>query len=126
MRATKETSAGRTTRPTDELIQLYALECFLDRLTRSEFAENFVLKGGALLAALNARRPTRDIDFAAQAIDNDTNEVLRLVRQIAAITLEDGIELDVADATAETIRDEDAYSGVRVTLSGTLSRVTLR
>jgi predicted nucleotidyltransferase component of viral defense system len=110
MRATKETSAGRkyldlqrearrTTRPTDELIQLYVLECFLDRLTRSEFAENFVLKGGVLLAALNARRPTRDIDFAPQAIDNDTNEVLRLVRQIAAMTLEDGIEFGVADAT---------------------------
>jgi hypothetical protein len=86
MRATKDTAAGRrylnlqrearrTSRPTDELIQLYALECFLDRLTRSEFAENFVLKGGVLLAALDARRPTRDIDFAARAIDNDTNAV---------------------------------------------------
>ena len=52
MRATKETTAGRkylelqrearrTGRPTDELIQLYALECFLDRLTHSEFVLNF-------------------------------------------------------------------------------------
>ena len=137
MRATKETTAGRkylelqrearrTGRPTDELIQLYALECFLDRLTHSEFAQNFVLKGGVLLAALNARRPTRDIDFAARDIDNDADAVLRLVRQIAAISLDDGIEFDGADAKAETIRDEDAYSGVRVTLSGTLSRATLR
>jgi len=38
--------ARRTGRPTDELIQLYALECFLDRVTRSDFAQNFVLKGG--------------------------------------------------------------------------------
>jgi hypothetical protein len=48
-RATKETIAGkryldlqrearRTGRPTDELIQLYALECFLDRLVHSNFA----------------------------------------------------------------------------------------
>ena len=77
MRTTKETPAGRrylelqreargAGRPTDELIQLYALECFLDRLMRSEFAEKFVLKGGVLLAALDARRPTRDIDFAAR------------------------------------------------------------
>ena len=137
MRATKETTGGRkylelqraarrTGRPTDELIQLYALECFLDRLTHSEFAQNFVLKGGVLLAALNARRPTRDIDFAARAIDNDADAVLRLVRQIAAVSIDDGIEFDRADAKAETIRDEDAYSGVRVTLSGTLSRATLR
>lgn len=60
--------ARQTGRPTDELIQLYALECFLDRLTRSAFAQKFVLKGGVLLAALDARRPTRDIDFAASAI----------------------------------------------------------
>jgi predicted nucleotidyltransferase component of viral defense system len=137
MRATKETAGGRKYlelqrearrpgRPTDELIQLYALECFLDRLTHSEFAQNFVLKGGVLLAALNARRPTRDIDFATRAIDNDADTVLRLVRQIAAVSIDDGIEFDGADAKAETIRDEDAYSGVRVPLSGTLSRATLR
>jgi hypothetical protein len=66
---TKETTAGqrylalqrkarRVGRPTDELIQLYALEGFLDRLTKSQYAENFVLKGGVLLATLDARRPT--------------------------------------------------------------------
>ncbi|MBS0416183.1 MAG: nucleotidyl transferase AbiEii/AbiGii toxin family protein [Proteobacteria bacterium] len=137
MRATKETTAGRkylelqrearrTNRPTDELIQFYALECFLDRLARSEFSANFVLKGGVLLAALNARRPTRDIDFSARAIDNDTDAVLRLVRRIAAVSLDDGMEFHAADATAETIRDEEEYSGVRVTLSGTLSRASVR
>jgi hypothetical protein len=52
--------AKRTGGPTDELIQLYALECFLDRLVHSKFADTFILKGGVLLAALDARRPTRD------------------------------------------------------------------
>lgn len=46
--------AKRTGRPTDELIQLYALECFLDRLVHSNFADTFILKGGVLLAALDA------------------------------------------------------------------------
>lgn len=116
-RATKETLAGRryldlqrearrTGRPTDELIQLYALECFLNRLVHSEFADKFVLKGGVLLAALEARRPTRDIDFAAQALDNEVDEVLAVVRDV--------------------IREEDDYSGVRVTLNGQLSRATIR
>jgi hypothetical protein len=82
------------------------------------------LKGGVLLAALNACRPTRDIDFAAQAVNNDTNEVLRLVREVADFSLDDGIEFDVADAIAETIRDEDAHSGVRVALTGAPSRAS--
>jgi hypothetical protein len=64
--------AKRAGRPTDELIQLYALECFLDRLVHSKFADTFILKGGVLLAALDARRTTRDIDFAARAIENTT------------------------------------------------------
>jgi len=136
-RASKDTLAGRryldlqreakrTGRPTDELIQLYALECFLDRLVHSKFADTFVLKGGVLLAALDARRPTRDIDFAALAIENTTEKILSAVQTIAAISLEDGMEFDSNGATAETIREEDSYSGIRVTLGGTLSRAVIR
>jgi hypothetical protein len=136
-RATKETTAGkryldlqrearRTGRPTDELIQLYALECFLDRLVHSNFADNFVLKGGVLLAALDARRPTRDIDLSARALDNDAAATLEVVRKISAITLDDGLIFDSAGATAEAIREDDNYSGVRVTLGGTLSRAIIR
>lgn len=136
-RATKETLAGRryldlqrearrTDRPTDELIQLYALECFLDRLVHSEFSAKFVLKGGVLLAALDARRPTRDIDFAALALDNSVDEVLTVVRKVAGIPLDDGLEFDSAGATADGIREEDDYSGVRVTLGGRLSRAVVR
>jgi hypothetical protein len=58
--------ARRTGRPTDDLIQLYALESFLERLTISEYAENFALKGGVLLAAPDTRRPMRDVDFAVR------------------------------------------------------------
>lgn len=136
-RATKETLAGRryldlqregkrTDRPTDELIQLYALECFLDRLVHSEFAEKFVLKGGVLLAALEARRPTRDIDLAAQAFDNSVGEILDAVRKVAGIALDDGLEFDAKGAAAEVIREQDDYSGVRVTLGGRLSRAMIR
>ncbi len=118
--------ARRTGRPTDELIQLYALECFLDRLVHSEFAEKFVLKGGVLLAALEARRPTRDIDLAARALENSVDEVLGVVRKVAGILLDDGLEFDSAGATADVIREEDSYSGVRVTLGGQLSRAVIR
>jgi hypothetical protein len=137
IRATKETEAGRryldlqrkakqTGRPTDELIQLYALEGFLDRLARSAHADRFVLKGGVLLAALEARRPTRDIDLAAHGLQNSVEHVLLLIREIAAIAIADGLIFDAEHATAEAIREEDHYSGVRVTLGGELSRASIR
>lgn len=118
--------AKRAGRPTDELIQLYALECFLDRLVHSRFADTFILKGSVLLAALDAWRPTRDIDFAVRAIENTTEVILSAVQTIAAISLEDGMEFDSNGATAETIREEDSYSGIRVTLGGKLSRAMIR
>jgi predicted nucleotidyltransferase component of viral defense system len=136
-RPTKETTAGqrylalqrkarRTGRPTDELIQLYALEGFLDRLTKSQYAENLVLKGGVLLAALDARRPTRDIDFAARKLANDTTLMLGVTRQIAAISLDDGLSFNVEEASGERIREDDNYSGVRITLRGVLSRAAFQ
>jgi predicted nucleotidyltransferase component of viral defense system len=136
-RPTKGTTAGqryldlqrearRSGRPTDELIQLYALEGFLDRLTKSAYAGNFVLKGGVLLAALDARRPTRDIDFAARKLDSDPESVLSVIQEIASVILDDGLSFDAKEATAETIREEDSYSGVRVSLDGVLSRAAFQ
>jgi hypothetical protein len=51
----------------------------------SKFADTFILKGGVLLAALNAGRPTRDIDFAARAIENTIEKVLSAVQTIAFV-----------------------------------------
>jgi hypothetical protein len=78
------------------------------------------------LAALEARRPTRDIDLSARALDNSVPEVLSTVRKVAELSLDDGMEFESDGATAEVIREEDDYSGVRVTLGGRLSRAVIR
>ena len=109
-------------RPTDEYVQFYALEGMLARLASSDHTDKFVLKGGALLAAYQARRPTRDIDFAATGMSNEAEAVLQLIRQIAQIPMDDGLTYDSETANAEIIRDEDQYSGVRVNLNGSLAR----
>ena len=108
-------------RPTDELHQLYALEGFLARLAASPHADKLVLKGGVLLAAYDARRPTRDVDLQARAVAGEPDDVLQLVRDIAAIRVEDGLNFDADTAAAETIRDDEEYSGVRVTLTAKLA-----
>ncbi|HEX5542389.1 MAG TPA: nucleotidyl transferase AbiEii/AbiGii toxin family protein [Micromonospora sp.] len=117
--------ARRSGRPTDELHQVYALEGFLTRLARSTYADKLVLKGGVLLAAYAARRPTRDVDLQGRWISNATDQVLGIVRNIAGQSLDDGLVFDAPHATAETIRDGDVYAGVRVNLTGTLSAARL-
>lgn len=115
-------------RLTDELIQLYVLEGFLARLVVSDHAGHLVLKGGVLLAAFGTRRPTRDIDFAALDLDNGAEHVLEVAKQIAAQALgeDDGLAFDGAGAVAEVIRDEEEYSGVRVSMGVTLATARTR
>jgi Nucleotidyl transferase AbiEii toxin, Type IV TA system len=117
--------ARRQHRPTDELHQLYGLEGFLARLATSPYRDKLVLKGGVLLAAYDARRPTRDIDLQGRAIDGQRDDILRLVQDIAAVRLDDGLVFGTTTTTAETIRDDAEYSGVRVTLTATLATAKL-
>jgi hypothetical protein len=79
-----------------------------------------------LLAAFDTRRPTRDIDFQGQQIPGDETYLRDLVLGIAAIGLDDGLEFDPGDVAVETIRDEEAYSGVRIVFGALLSIAKLR
>ncbi len=118
--------ANNTNRPTDELHQLYALEGFLDRLTRSSHAEHFVLKGSVLLAAYSERRPTRDIDFAASQIQPDLDSIREIINDILGIEVDDGLAFDLTETGVEEIRDHDAYPGVRSKISGSLATAKIR
>ncbi|WP_066902533.1 nucleotidyl transferase AbiEii/AbiGii toxin family protein [Millisia brevis] len=122
-----QNQARRTGRPTRELLQLYALEGFLARLAVSDARETFVLKGGVLLAAFGLRRPTKDIDFAAIRLANDTETVLDLTRRVlvAEPPGSDGIEFAPDTPTAEVIREEENYSGVRVHIGARLAGARL-
>ena len=110
-----------------ELQILYVLEALLARVATSPHRDDFVLKGGVLLAAFAARRPTKDIDLQATGLSNDADDVAGRLREIAAIELSDGVAFDAGSITASAIRDSDAdeYAGVRVRLVGHLGRARL-
>lgn len=121
--------ARSDSRTTQEYLQLYCLEGFLSRLVASAQTQKLVLKGGVLLAAYELRRPTTDVDLAARNQSNEAEEVRRLVAGIAATPLDgdadDGLTFDSDGATAESIREGDAYSGVRVTMRARLATADL-
>ena len=122
--------AKKAGRASDEYLRLYALEGFLLRLATSASSQDFVLKGGVLLAAYQLRRPTADIDFAALNTSNDVETVKSMIVTVAETQLpddqDDGLWFDTSDTHAAVIRDEDVYSGVRVTLRAELSTAQMR
>jgi len=120
-----QTLARNTGRNTQELLILYVLEGFLSRVSESSYRDLLILKGGVLLSALNSRRPTRDIDFATNSLNNNEKNVLNVCREIASSIQNDGIVFDVGAASARVIRDEDEYSGVRVSMSASIDQAKI-
>ena len=102
--------ARRTGRPTQELLVLYVLERFLFRLARSAYRDRLVLKGGMLLACLDSRRPTADIDLLAQAVANDVDTIAGVVTAVLAISVDDGVVYEPDRLDAQVIRDAELYA----------------
>ncbi|GAB3769215.1 nucleotidyl transferase AbiEii/AbiGii toxin family protein [Microlunatus parietis] len=136
-RVTRETEAGRAYldlqnrarrehRNTQELLTLYIVERWLARLSKSAHTEQFVLKGGMLLATFDARRPTADADALARDMANDEATVIERILEIASLPDNDGVEFRTDTVTAHTIRDEALYAGLRVTMDARLATATVR
>jgi hypothetical protein len=120
--------ARREKRTTQELLTLYVLERWLARLAVSRHARAFVLKGGLLLSVFDARRPTADADLLARNLANDQETVIGRVREITEVALDedDGLIYLPDTITAQTIRDDADYSGVRITMDCLLATATVK
>ena len=114
---------GRTTQ---QLFELYIHERFLARLATSRFVDQFVLKGGMLLAVLDVRRGTRDADMLARGVARDDSNLRAVVSEIAAVPLADGVGFDTRAITITTIREGAEYEGVRVALPASLGGAALK
>ncbi|HEY4310852.1 MAG TPA: nucleotidyl transferase AbiEii/AbiGii toxin family protein [Pirellulales bacterium] len=105
----------------------YALERLLYRLSKSEHASHFVLKG-ALLFQFWTRTPhraTRDLDLLAlgQPSVAHFEEVFKDVCREAVE--DDGLELLVRSIKGEQIKEEDEYQGIRIRGQAKLGNVRI-
>lgn len=100
------------------LLNRFAIERLLARISASAHADRFLLKG-ALLFALwydTPHRPTRDVDLLGFGPD-DADQLLATFRDIASMDLGDGIAFDANSVKAAPIREDNAYGGTRVKLT---------
>lgn len=99
------------------LLNRFALERLLLRISTSPHANRFLLKG-ALLFALwydEPHRPTRDADLLGFGADDEAN-LIATFRDIAAMEAGDGIVFDLESVKADAIREGNTYGGTRITL----------
>jgi len=99
------------------LLNRFALERLLLRISTSPHADRFLLKG-ALLFSLwydTPQRPTRDADLLGFGPDDDAN-LINTFRDFSAMELGDGIVFDPESVKADAIREDNTYGGTRITL----------
>lgn len=97
------------------LLNRFAMERLLARVSMPPHADRFLLKG-ALLFALwydTPHRPTRDADLLGFGPDDDAN-LIATFRDIAAMDLGDGIVFAPDSVRAEAIREDNTYGGTRI------------
>lgn len=114
--------AHQTFRPFNEVLQYYAMERFLYRLSKSPHAEKFVLKGALMFAAWRLRdyRPTMDIDLLGKT-KNQVDSIVAIMKEVCAQHAEpDGIVFDLATIQGTRIAEQANYQGVRIRLRGNL------
>jgi predicted nucleotidyltransferase component of viral defense system len=110
-------------RPFNEVLQYYAMERFLYRLSQSRHAERFILKGALMLRVWQApeARPTMDIDMLGRT-SNEADSIVMQIREVLATeVVADGLIFDEASVQAETITQDADYQGIRLRWIGDLS-----
>ena len=102
----------------------YGIERLLYRLSVSKYADKFLLKGAMLYTLWDAipHRPTRDLDLLG-FVPAEREALAQIFREVVAVPVpDDGIVFDADSVTAEDIREEDAYGGIRVKLMGWIGK----
>jgi predicted nucleotidyltransferase component of viral defense system len=111
------------------IVTRYLHERLIYRLSISEYTNNFLLKGGALLYAFQGlhTRPTIDIDMLAKRINNDKSNIKKIFEQICDIRYEDDcVTFRKESIIVSDIAEDAKYSGVRVLIDAAFDTIKQR
>ena len=106
-----------------EVLQMFLFERILDRLSASKYRDNFILKGGLLISSMIGigERTTMDMDTTVRGLPMEEDTLVRIVQEIIAIDVGDGIQF-VYEGIAP-IREEDEYHNFRIHLSAQYGKI---
>ena len=98
------------------LMRNYMMERFLERISLSEYKNQFILKGGMLVAAMVGLdvRATMDLDATIKGTNVSVEDVEMIISQIISIPLDDGVSFRIKRISE--IMEEADYPGVRVSM----------
>lgn len=105
-----------------EVLQMFLFERFLERLSKSDYRSNFVIKGGFLVSSLIgiSNRTTMDMDSTIKGLPLTEENITKVVNSIINIEVNDGIQFEIKDVNY--IRESDEYENFRVSLVANIGK----
>lgn len=98
------------------VLQNYMLERLLDRMSKSNYSDKFIIKGGFLLSSIVglSTRTTMDLDTTIKGFTLTQDNLTEIMAEICNIHLDDDVTFELLRIT--DIRETDDYPGLRVFL----------
>lgn len=105
------------------VMRFYMYDRFVERLSKSIYKDNFILKGGFYLSKLFGldNRSTMDIDTAIRKAEFTEDNLIKMVNEIINVDVGDNVKFKIEKT--EPIRDEDEYGGLRITINFMLENI---
>ena len=107
------------------VLQNYMLERFLERISLSSYRDNYIIKGGFLIASMVGldTRATMDMDATIKGYPVKEDSIRKMIEEILGIPIEDGITFRLQ--SIHEIREDDEYSGYRASLIAEYGRMSV-
>lgn len=98
------------------ILQNYMMERFLERISKSRYRDNFILKGGFLIAAMIGidMRSTMDMDTTIKGIPVNEKEIKSIITEIISTPLDDNVTFVINSITP--IHEQGKYEDYRIGL----------
>jgi predicted nucleotidyltransferase component of viral defense system len=108
-----------------QLYQMFFFERILERLSKSQYKHNIILKGGLLLSSIigDDERTTKDMDATLKSMTLEKENIHSIFTEILSINLEDDVSFEIIDI--KDIREEDEYGGFKVNIMATMDNLKI-
>ena len=109
-----------------QVLQNYMFERILERLSKSKYKENFIIKGGLLLSSIMGinLRTTMDIDTNITGINLEKEELLKILNEILNIDIGDNVSFIIEKI--EDIKQEEYYGGYKFKITGIYENIKIK
>ncbi|MEO8231641.1 MAG: nucleotidyl transferase AbiEii/AbiGii toxin family protein [Ignavibacteriota bacterium] len=107
--------SNESNRDYNAILRHYFQERFLYRISISQYRTSLVLKGAFLLMtkSISKFRQTKDIDFLGISIPSAVDKVTNIIKEIASIRYNDGVEFEIENIKGTKIKEDADFEGVR-------------